>query len=111
MQSLGESGDDFLASLTEETRYCDFEKLKTAANPEEELVKIEFILGLRDPEAKLRLLDDIKIKTTMSITEMTKSLQFRSRAMDFASSSSGNKPFIVKEEGGFNFRKTFRKPN
>ena len=28
-----------------------------------------------------------------------------------ASSSSGNKPSIVKEEVGFNFKKTFRKPN
>ena len=47
----------------------------------------------------------------MSVTEMTESLQFRSQAMAFASSSSGNKPFTVKEEVGFNFKKTFRKPN
>ena len=52
----------------------------------------------------------------MSITEMTDSLQFRSQAMAFASSSSGNKLFlkvrswlILKEEVGFNFKKTFRK--
>ena len=46
----------------------------------------------------------------MSVTEMTESLHFRSRAMAFASSSSGNKPLTVKEEG-FIFKKTFRKPN
>ena len=34
----------------------------------------------------------------MSVTEMTDSLQFRSQAMAFASSSSGNMPFNVKEE-------------
>ena len=67
--------------------------------------------GLRDPEAKLRLLDGIKAKPAMSVTEMTESLQFRSQAMAFASSSSGNKPFNVKEEVEFNFKKTFRKPN
>ena len=39
IQGVGESDDDFLALLREESRYCDFEKLKTAANPEEELVK------------------------------------------------------------------------
>ena len=111
IQGVGESDDDFLARLREEARYCDFEKLKTAANPEEELVKIKFISGLRDPEAKLRLLDGIKAKPAMSVTEMTESLQFRSQAMAFASSSSGNKPFTVKEEVGFNFKKTFRKPN
>ena len=111
IQGVGESHDDFLARLREEARYCDFEKLKTAANPEEELVKIKFISGLRDPEAKFRLLDGIKAKPAMSVTEMTESLQLRSQAMAFASSSSGNKPFNVKEEVVFNFKKTFRKPN
>ena len=42
---------------------------------------------------------------------MTESLHFRSQAMAFASSSSGNKPFNVKEEVEFNFKKTFQKPN
>ena len=31
--------------------------------------------------------------------------------MAFESSSSGNKPFTVKNEVGFDFKKTFRKPN
>ena len=30
--------------VLEEARYCDFEKLKTAANPEEELVKINLMV-------------------------------------------------------------------
>ena len=38
----------------------------------------------------------------------TESIKFRSQAMAFASSSSGTKPFTVKEEVWFNFRKTFR---
>ena len=66
---------------------------------------------MRDPEAKLRLLDGIKAEPAMSVTEMTESLQFRTEAMAFASSSSGNKPFSVKEKVGFNFKKTFQKPN
>ena len=40
VQGLGESDDDFLAHLREEARYCDFEKLKTVTNADEELVKI-----------------------------------------------------------------------
>ena len=66
VQGVGESDDDFLARLREEARYCDFEKHKTVTNPEEELVKIKFISGLRDPEAKLRLLDSNTTKPTMS---------------------------------------------
>ena len=111
VQDVGESDDDFLARLREEARYCDFEKFKTVTNPEEELVKIKFISGLRDPEAQLRLLDGIKIKPTMSLSEMTESLQFRNQAMAFASSSTGNRPFVIKEKVGYNFKKTFRKPS
>ena len=106
---VGDSDGNSLAYFREQARYCDFEKLKTADNPEDELGKIKIISGLRDPEAKPRLLDGIKAKPTMSITEMTKSLQFRIEAMIFGSSSSGNKPFTVKKEVGFNFKKTFQK--
>ena len=107
IQGLGGSDDDFVARLREKARYFVFEKLKTAANLEEELVKIKFISDLRDPEAKLRQLDSIKAKSSMSFTEIKENLQFRSLAMAFASSSSGNKLFTVKEAVGFNFKKTF----
>ena len=108
IQGLGESEDD---SLREEARYYDFEKLKTAVNPKDELVKLKFISDLRDPEATLRILDGIKAIPTISISEMIENLKFRRQAMAFASSSSGNMPFTVKEEVRFNFKKTFRKPN
>ena len=111
IQVVGESDYDHLARLREEARCFDCGKLKTAANPEKELTKIKFISGLRVTEAKLRLLDGIQGKPTMSNTEMTESLQFRSYAMIFASSSSGNNPFTGKEEVGLNFKKTFRKRN
>ena len=43
----------------------------TVTNLEEEFVNIKYISGLRDPEAKLRLLDNIKAKTALSVAEMT----------------------------------------
>ena len=66
---------------------------------------------MRDTEAKLGLLDGIKTKPTISLSEMTESLQFRSQTMVFASSSTGNRPFVIKEEVGYIFRKTSRKPS
>ena len=98
VQGVGESDDGFLARFREETRYCDFEKLKTATNPEEELVKIKFISGLREAEAKIRLLEGIKTNSTNSLSEMTKKLHFRSQAMAFARSSKGNGPFVIKNK-------------
>ena len=75
------------------------------------MVKIKFISSFGDPEAKLRLLDGIKTKPAMSLSEKTESLQFRSQAMAFASSSTGNRPFVIKEEMGYHFNKTFRRPS
>ena len=60
VEGVGESADDLLARLR-----CTL------------LVKIKFISGLRDSEAKLRLFDGIRIKSTMILSKMTKSLQFR----------------------------------
>ena len=111
IQCVVESDEDVLALLRGEARYYDFEKLKTAANSEKELVKMKFISGLREPEAKLRLLGCIKAKPSLSVTEMTESLQLKSQVIAFAISLSGNKPFILKEEVLFNLKKTFRKPN
>ena len=111
VQAIGETDDNFVANLRGEARYSDFEKLKTVTNPEEELKKIKFISGLRDPEANLRLLDSIKALPTMSLSEMTENLQFRSQAIAFACSSTCNRPFVIKEEAGYNFKKTFRKPS
>ena len=66
---------------------------------------------MRDPEAKLRLLEGIKTKPTMFLSEMTENLQFRSQAMAFASYSTGNRPFVIKEEVGYKFKKPLRKPS
>ena len=47
----------------------------------------------------------------MTISEKTESLQFRSQAMAFASSSTGYIPVTKKVEMGYNFKKTFKKPS
>ena len=80
-------------------------------NPEDELVKVKFTLGLRDLEAKLGLSDGIKAKPTMALSQLTENLQFTSQLMASATSSQGNKPIIAKEEVGYNFKITFRKPS
>ena len=59
---------------------------------------------MRDPEAKLGLLDFIEAKPAFSVEEITESLHFGIPAMAFARSSSGNKLFIV-EEVGYNLKR------
>ena len=79
-------------------------------NPEGELVK-KFISDLRDPEAKFRLLDGIKSKPMLILSEITDKLMLLNEAMAFARSSTVNKPVVVREEVGYNFKKTFSKLN
>ena len=74
-------------------------------NPLEEIVRIKFISGLKDPEARLRLLDGIKTKPTMTFSELTDILHFRSQAMVFTSSSTGNKTSYSEEISGKQFQK------
>ena len=76
--------------------------------PEVELVKIKFISVLRDAGSQLRLLDGIKIKPTMTLREITDSLQLRGKKMAFASSSTDNKPVIEKKKSGYN-KNAFKK--
>ena len=47
----------------------------------------------------------------MFVSKVEGSLQFRSQAMAFASSSTGNRPLVIKEEVVHNFKETFRKPS
>ena len=96
VQCVGEANGNFLALLREEARYCDFQRLQTVTNPEEDLLKNTS--GLREPEAKLRLMEGIKTKSTMTISKMTESLLFRSQALVFAISSIGKKPVRVKQD-------------
>ena len=65
----------------------------------------------RVPEAKLRLLDSIKTKQMMVFCKITKNIQFKSQEEAFSSSIAGNKVVIVKEEMGYNFKNSFRKPS
>ena len=94
----------FQIILREEARWCDFEKLKTAAKHEENLVNIQFILLLRDPEAKLRLLDGLKAKPPMPITEMT---EFRSQAMIFFHAHDQVKSSLKWKKLGTNSKRPF----
>ena len=71
----------------------------------EEIVRIKFISGLKDPEARLGLLDGIKTKPTMTFSELTNILHFRSQALVFTSSSTGNKTSYSEEVSGKQFQK------
>ena len=88
IQSVWESDNDFCAPKRRSTLLWHTER------------------SLRDTEAKLILLDGIKNKPTMTHSELTERLQFRSQATVYASSSTDNRLVLAKPEW-----KTFRNPS
>ena len=54
-----EAETDYLARLREAARYCKFVDLKATLYPEAEMIRSQFIAGLRDNEAKLKLLEEL----------------------------------------------------
>jgi hypothetical protein len=55
-----ESIMDFMIRLRQGVRYCEYDKLKTSADPAEELLLVVLVAGLRDSDVKDRVLDKIQ---------------------------------------------------
>ena len=83
-QKPDENAEDFLARLREAARYCDFGKIKTAPDPEAEMIRLRFIAGLHDSESKIRLLESLRQDDTKPVEDLVALIQFRQQAAKFA---------------------------
>ena len=88
MSQGGEEAEtDYLARLREAARYCKFVDLKASADPEAELIRLQFIAGLRDSESKLKLLEALRANDNLTVEELLQPIQYRTQAKRFAESS------------------------
>ena len=75
MSQGGEEAEtDYLAKLREAARYCKF-------------VDLKFIVGLRDRESKLKLLEALRANDNFTVEELLQLIQYRTQAKRFAESS------------------------
>ena len=58
-QEQSEKEIDFLIRLREKATYCDFDSLKSAVNPADEMIRAAFIAGLRNPKTKAKILGNL----------------------------------------------------
>ena len=63
-QFVSESVADYVTRLRKESQYCDFAKLKESTDPNEELVLMALVAGLRDPLVKEKVLEKIQSSPT-----------------------------------------------
>lgn len=65
MKQLSEEGVmDYLVRLRRGIEFCDFDKLKSSADPADEMLLVALVAGLRDNDVKDRVLDKIQCTAT-----------------------------------------------
>ena len=85
-QGSNENEADFLARLREAARYSKFDDLKNSNGPEAELIRLRFIAGLRNREAKLKLREQLRGNEALACQDLLQTLQYRSQPEKFVSS-------------------------
>ena len=85
MSQGGEEAEtDYLARLREAARYCKIVDLKASPDPEPEMIRLQFIAGLRDSESKLKLLEALRANNHLTVEELLQLIQYRTQAKRFA---------------------------
>ena len=83
VQPKDESNSDYLASLREMAKHCEFGKLRTVADTEEYMVRLRFIAGLADVEDKMKVLEQLQLNENLTADEILQFLQRRRQTLKF----------------------------
>ena len=109
MSQGGEEAEtDYLARLREDARYCKFVDVKASSEPEAEMIRLQFIAGLRDNESMLKLLEALRAIDNLTVEELFQLIQNRTQAKRFAESSvhhSNSSKVAYAEKRGHNIKK------
>ena len=85
---MGEQAEvDYLAMLREAVRYCKVVDLKSSPDPEAEMMRLQFIAGLRYSETKLKLLEALIPNNNSTVDELLQLILYGTQAKRFAESS------------------------
>ena len=84
-QMQQETKSDFLARLRETAKHCQFDKLKTATDTSEYMVRLRFIAGLADSDEKMKAIEELNVPDGEKKTsdDILKFLQRREQALKF----------------------------
>ena len=79
-QKMGESSGDFLARLRDAARF-EFSDLKTVADPEAHMIRLQFIAGLQNSEHKMKVLEHLQQKPDATIDDILLVIQQREQTV------------------------------
>ena len=86
-QGREDTETDYLARLQEAARYFKFVDLKASPDPEAEMIRSQFIAGLRDNESKIKLLEALRANDNLTVEVLLQLIQYRNQVKRFAESS------------------------
>ena len=90
-QNEGESYKDFLSRLNELSVLCKWEDLKSG-DPANEMVKLKFIEGIKDEAMKLKVLEQIQARISISLTEIVDFCQMCAQMSSFVGAETSPEP-------------------
>ena len=82
-QKDGEPVVDYLSRLNEASVFCKWDELKQG-NPTEELIKLRFIAGLKDPGLKIKILEKMQLSPKLDIHSIVDFCQMDAQVTNFA---------------------------
>ena len=74
-QMADESVVDFTARLRKAVQFCDFDRLKTSADPTEEMVLAALIAGLSKMEQSKKILEHFQSNMALSVSQVIEQIQ------------------------------------
>ena len=81
MSQRGEEAEtEYLARFREAARYCNFVDLKASPDPAAEMIRLHFLAGLRDSEAKLKILEALRANDNLTVKELLQLIQYRTQS-------------------------------
>ena len=112
-QMVGESVSQFVVALQEAAENCEFDKLKVATDPCQDMIKMGLIAGLRNVDFKIKVLEKFQ-SVELSIVEIVEMVQQLENVTEFISASTKAAASAETNEQEVNHverRKTGLKPN
>jgi hypothetical protein len=93
-QNQGESVVDFLSRINDASVHCYWDSLATEG-PNNELVKLRFIAGVRDDGLKLKILEKLQVQPSLTISEIIDFCQMNAQLSEFVTLT----PMTTSNEG------------
>ena len=95
-QKPTETITEFVARLREKSKFCEFDELKKAKSPQEEMIKMATVAGMFRKENQARVLEKMQMQD-MNVPEIITFVQQLEQVAEFTKSSTSTSPSVAND--------------